>query len=145
MTTLLDSLRFRYVRTHSGQAQRNRRRRSRKAVLDFRPEWGLMALEDRTLLSSVQWMNQAGGDWDTGSNWSGGFVPGASDDVTIDVSPGITVTHSQNDPDSVNSLTVSSADTLSISNGSLSIASPLDDRRLVQPDGRDPGRRHRAH
>ena len=119
--TLLDSLRFRHVGTHSGQTQRHHRRRSRKAVLDFRPGWDLIALEDRTLLSSVQWSNPAGGDWDTGSNWSGGIVPGASDDVTIDVSPGITVTHSQNDPDSVNSLTVSSADTLSISNGSLSI------------------------
>jgi len=55
MMTLLDSLRFRHVRTHSGQTQRDRRRPGRKAVLDFRPGWDLIALEDRTLLSSVQW------------------------------------------------------------------------------------------
>jgi hypothetical protein len=49
------------------------------------------------------------------------FVPGPPDDVTISLSPGITVTHSQNDADSVSTLTLSSADTLSISSGSLSI------------------------
>ena len=123
MMTLLDSLRFRHVRTRSGQTRRDRCRPGRKAVFDFQPGWDLIALEDRTLLSSVSWINPAGGDWDTGSNWNTGSVPGASDDVTINLSPGITVTHSQNDADSVGSLTVAGADTLSISNGSLAIES----------------------
>ncbi len=123
MMTLLDSLRFRQFRTRSAQTRCDRRRPGRKAVLDFQPGWDLVTLEDRTLLSSVQWINTAGGDWDTGSNWSTGSVPGASDTVTIDLSPGITVTHAQNDADAVLTLNVASADTLSISNGSLTLES----------------------
>jgi fibronectin-binding autotransporter adhesin len=89
------------------------RRRSK-----YRP--ALECVEDRTLLSSVSWIGGSG-DWDTASHWSTGVVPGPGDDVTIDVSSGITVTHSLADTDSINNLTVSAADTLSISAGSLSI------------------------
>jgi uncharacterized delta-60 repeat protein len=72
----------------------------------------------------VSWINASGGDWDTASNWSTGRVPGASDDVTIDVSSAIIVTHSKNVADSVHSLTVGNTnDSLTLSGGSLSVAS----------------------
>ncbi len=123
MTTIFDSLRSRHLHTRSRQTRRDGRRPGRRAVFEFQPGSDLIALEERTLLSSVNWINPAGGDWDTGSNWNTGSVPGASDDVTLDLSPGITVTHSQDDADSVNTLTLAGADTLSISSGSLSIDS----------------------
>ena len=50
---------------------------SARPSCEFMPGWDLIALEDRTLLSSVNWTNATGGDWDTGSNWSTGSVPGA--------------------------------------------------------------------
>jgi hypothetical protein len=80
----------------------------------FLPGWE--AMEDRTLLSTMDWINAVGGDWDVASNWvnstnpSDQHVPTSSDDAVIDIS-GITVTHSSNTADSVNSLTVSSSDT----------------------------------
>ena len=57
-----------------------------------------------TVLSTVTWINPAGGDWDTASNWDAGRVPAAFDDVVINI-PGITVTHSTSATDSVHSLT----------------------------------------
>src|SRR6266849_1626555 len=48
-------------------------------------------LEDRTLLSTVSWIGGSG-DWNDTSHWSTGALPGATDDVQINVS-GITVTH----------------------------------------------------
>jgi hypothetical protein len=71
------------------------------------------------MLSSVTWVSQSSGDWDTAGNWSGGAVPGAGDDVTINVA-GISITHNQKNSDSINSLTTS--DGISFSNGSLTIA-----------------------
>jgi hypothetical protein len=43
----------------------------------------LEALEDRSVPATISWVNPAGGDWDTPSNWSSGAVPGAGDDVVI--------------------------------------------------------------
>jgi len=84
-------------------------------------------MEDRTLLASMLWANAAGGDWDVASNWvdqsnsNDHHVPTASDDALIDQA-GITVTHSSSTSDSVNSVTVASGTTLSLSNGTMSIA-----------------------
>ena len=39
MTTLFDSLRCRLSHSHTARSQRDRRRNSRKAVLDFQPGW----------------------------------------------------------------------------------------------------------
>ena len=92
----------------------------------FRPDWERM--EDRTLLATMLWTNAAGGDWDVASNWvnqanpSDQHVPTASDDAQINLA-GITVTHAAGSSDSVNSLTVASGTTLSLSNGTLAIAS----------------------
>jgi hypothetical protein len=67
----------------------------------------------------VTWVG-GNGDWDVASNWSTGAVPGAVDDVAINVS-GITITHASGASDSIRSL-ISQAD-INISAGSLSIAS----------------------
>src|SRR4051794_41004017 len=87
----------------------------------------LELLEDRLMLSPVRWINSSGGDWDTPSNWSTGALPGTGDDAIIDM-PGITVTHSANATDAINSVT--SQATLGISGGSLSIATSSTTRNL---------------
>ena len=80
-----------------------------------RIEW----MEPRTLLSAVTWTG-GGGDnnWDTAANWSTDSVPTSGDDVTINIAAN--VVHSDNDDDSINSLT--STEPLTISGGTLSIA-----------------------
>ena len=46
-------------------------------------------LEDRQLLTTVSWINPAGGIWNTASNWrddvGANRVPAAADDVVIDL------------------------------------------------------------
>jgi hypothetical protein len=83
------------------------------------------ALENRVMLSIVTWTNTSGGDWDTAANWSGGTVPGAGDDVTIDVPGGVAITHSQNVIDAIHSL--SASDPITLGRGTLSVASSLSD------------------
>ncbi|MGO8902793.1 MAG: hypothetical protein ACLQU5_31285, partial [Isosphaeraceae bacterium] len=109
-----------------GRRSRNARRRSARGKLwAFRPACERM--EDRTLLATMLWSNAAGGDWDLATNWvdqsnsNDHHVPTASDDALIDQA-GITVTHSSSTSDSVNSVTVASGTTLSLSNGTMSIA-----------------------
>lgn len=52
----------------------------------------LDCLEGRTLLSAVSWTGAAGDNlWGTPLNWSGGTVPGAGDDVTVDVASSPTI------------------------------------------------------
>jgi hypothetical protein len=68
-------------------------------------------LEDRTVPSTVTWINSAGGDWDTASNWldsstNTNHTPGTIDDAVINTS-GITVTHSSTS--SVHNFTLSGA------------------------------------
>jgi hypothetical protein len=77
---------------------RKRARRPRVAALRLYLE----ALEDRTLPSAVTWI-AGNGDWDVASNWSTGAVPGAADDVDLNV-PGVTITHAAATAHSVNSL-----------------------------------------
>lgn len=89
---------------------RARRRHALRPRLD--------ALEERTLLSTVTWINPSGGDWDTPSNWSSGALPGPSDDVVIN-QPDITVTHNGGN-DSVNSIT--SQDPITLNGGTLGVA-----------------------
>jgi hypothetical protein len=76
-------------------------------------------LEDRLTPSTVSWINPAGGDWDVGTNWSTGNVPGADDDAAVGFS-GITITHNASNADSVNSL--QSEASLDLEGGSLTIA-----------------------
>jgi YD repeat-containing protein len=89
-------------------------------------------LEDRILLSVVNWINTAGGDWDTPGNWSTGQVPGAADDAVITYS-NITVTHDTNSSDSINSITSQAG--LILSGGTLTVASTLDSTNAVTLEG----------
>src|SRR5262249_34524545 len=77
----------------------------------------LEPLEDRTLLSVINWVNTAGGDWGTASNWDLNRIPIATDDVVINLA-GITVSHTSGS-DTIRSLT--STDVLNLSGGSLTI------------------------
>jgi len=63
-----------------------------------------------------------GGNWDLGSNWQGGVVPGAADTAVITglTSPGTVYLDSGN-ADAVNSLTTDSTTTLEVITGSLSL------------------------
>jgi hypothetical protein len=69
------------------EARRARRARTRRSVLALAP------LEDRTMMSTVRWINPAGGDWDTTSNWDSGTVPGPGADGVIEVAGAPTITH----------------------------------------------------
>ena len=76
-------------------------------------------LEHRRLLATDNWISVSSGSWDVASNWSTGKVPGATDDVVINV-PGAspTVTIGSN-VESVASITT--ADPLVISGGGLTV------------------------
>jgi hypothetical protein len=64
------------------------------------------------------WINPVGGDWDNRNNWSGNFVPKATDDAVIFV-PGVVVTHKSSRASSLHALYCTA--TLDVSAGSLSI------------------------
>jgi len=76
--------------------------------------------------STVSWMNPAGGFWDVAANWSTGVVPGANDDVLIDVPGAVTITY-RTGATAINSLHSTKAFTLS--GGTLTVAD------TVQVDG----------
>jgi hypothetical protein len=106
------------VMTMRQRSSTSRRRNGGRGSRTYAPrlEW----IEARTLLSPVSWTGNAhDNNWDTPGNWSGGAVPGPADDVTISVNAN--VVHSNNVSDSINSLT--STQPLTISGGTLSIAS----------------------
>jgi hypothetical protein len=67
-----------------------------------RRKLALEILEDRVVPAAVTWI-AGNGDWDVATNWSTGTVPGAADDVDINVS-GVTITHTAATAHSVNSL-----------------------------------------
>src|SRR5262249_51753205 len=75
----------------------------------------LETLEDRTSPAVVRWV-AGSGNWATPANWSTGRVPGPTDEVVINVSGTITVTHSQAN-DSIHSLI--SENDLAFTGGSL--------------------------
>src|SRR5687767_9396317 len=90
-------------------------RRGKAGARRVRP-W-LEVLEDRTLLSTFHWLNNASGDFNTAANWQENAVPGATDDAEINFA-GITVTSASSR--SINGLTSSA--TLSITGGTFTIA-----------------------
>ena len=102
----------------------NRRSHSRRfgtspAARRFRLH-DIEVLEERRLLTSVQWISKSSGNWDVASNWSTNKVPGSGDDVTINVggaTPTITIDSGNQ---SVRSL--SASDPLSITGGALEVS-----------------------
>src|SRR6266480_1767921 len=74
----------------------------------------LEPLEERTLLSAVNWINPGSGNWDVPANWNGGSVPGSGDDVIINTAAPATILIQTGDTEQVNSLTTAANDTLSL-------------------------------
>ncbi len=87
-------------------------------------------------MATINWTSIAGGDWSDAGAWSGGVVPGASDDAVIQGSANYTVTVTK--AEAADSLTVNNPSALvSISTGgALSLGSGIDlesgDLRLSQ-------------
>jgi hypothetical protein len=94
-------------------------------------------LECRDLPSTVTWINPTGGYWSVGSNWSSGSTPAPGDDVIINQPGNITITHTQNVLDTINSLTLS--DTLTLSGGSLNATTIQNSGTLVVGSGTSVG------
>ena len=107
----------------------------------------LERLEDRTVLDAVNWINAAGGDWDTAANWvdtadNSHHVPGATDDVTINVAGNVTITHNQNVTDAINSL--SATDIVQLNAGTLNVAAALEQHQQFSDARRYAWKRDRA-
>lgn len=84
-------------------------------------------LESRVLLSAAtltadNWINAAGGDWDTAANWSAG-VPTATSQVTINLTGTETITHATAANDSCSSIT--SNEPITLSAGTLNVATTI--------------------
>ncbi len=96
---------------------------SRRQLTTRRP--AIEGLEDRTLLSTINWSTTAaptGGNWDTGSNWQEGVAPGPSDTAVIKGLTGSGIVYlNSNQSDSVFALTTDSTTTLKIISGSLAL------------------------
>jgi hypothetical protein len=72
----------------------------------------LEPLEDRTLPATITWI-AGSGNFDVGSNWSGGVVPGPNDVAVIDTgSTAATITIQYSDNLQVQAINTASADTL---------------------------------
>ncbi len=102
----------------------------------FQP--GLEELEDRTVLNAVNWINAAGGDWDTAANWvdtsnNSNHVPTLADDVTINVPGNVIITHNQNITDALNSLTAN--DIVQLKAGTLNVTAALSSTSSFQMQG----------
>jgi fibronectin-binding autotransporter adhesin len=113
--------RTRSVSRSNSICQANRRRRARKGPAGCR--LFIEMLEDRTVLSTINWNNPAGGDWDVASNWDLGRLPASGDDVVINIAVTGPITHSQNLTDSINSFTAS--DPFIVSEGTLNVATTV--------------------
>ena len=106
-----------------GSTTRKSRRSTRFRLPSFE------SLEKRVVPTTIFWLNPAGGNWDTASNWMGGVVPGAGDDAVINVAGNVTIAHSNNTTDNVQSVTAS--DPITLSAGTLSVAGSFSDSSTV--------------
>jgi RHS repeat-associated protein len=101
---------------------RGRRRRSRRARWERRQTaCAVEQLEDRVLLTAVAWTGAGDGtSWNNAKNWSIQTVPGAGDDVTINLASSQTIIYSSAAGNTtINSL--NGNDPFSITGGSLTI------------------------
>jgi alpha-L-arabinofuranosidase len=76
---------------------------------------------EERVLPSVSWVGGATGSWVVAANWSNDSVPTSTTDILINTSAPANITIPAGDVESIDSLTVGSNDTLTITNGSLSI------------------------
>jgi hypothetical protein len=99
----------------------NGRSRARRTAVGAAVNYTLERLECRLLLTTTNsWAAVGGGDWDVASNWALGHVPTAGEDAVINLPASDTVTFSDNDSDSVNSIT--STASLNLTKGTLTVA-----------------------
>ena len=80
-------------------------------------------LEDRLVPATVSWINLGSGNWDVGSNWSSGAVPGSGDTAVINTTGNATITVQSSDDIQVLAIMTGNTDTLSIDGGSLEVTS----------------------
>src|SRR6185312_2012627 len=74
-------------------------------------------------MATITWTGGVSGDWTTTADWSTGTVPGATDDVIIDVAGGYTVTISS--AQSINNLTLNAAGVTLADNSRLTLGGTL--------------------
>ena len=91
------------------------------------------SLEVRLAPATINWINPAGGDWDTASNWQGGVLPGPNDEAVINEPGNVTITHSGSTTDSVGSVTAS--DPIKLSGGTLDVSGNFRDSSAVALSG----------
>ncbi|HKI21775.1 MAG TPA: hypothetical protein VKA15_28045, partial [Isosphaeraceae bacterium] len=108
-----------FFRTSNPRSRKSRCVAPFRSTKNRRLRLGWEALEARTVLSTVSWINASGGDWSTPANWSGDAVPNVTQDaiINIAVSGPITI----DSADAAHSLTDTSA-SLDLTGGSLSLA-----------------------
>jgi hypothetical protein len=74
-------------------------------------------------MTAIKWASGKSGNWNTAADWTGGVVPGAGDDVTIDAAGAFTVNISA--ADAAHSLTLDNATATIVDTGHLTIGSTL--------------------
>ena len=93
------------------------RRREARSLRALHLGRAIESLEDRVVMAAIMWAGPStGGIWELGSNWSGGKVPTAADDVTINLSATGTVQVTR-PGDVANSLTTNATSALQLDNG----------------------------
>src|SRR5262249_59871024 len=107
-----------WVKSRQTTGQKNRCKRRVSSLLWLEP------LEEIVLLNgTVTRINAGGGDWGTASNWRDqngvNRLPGATDDAVINVPGNVSITHAVNAVDTVASLTL--GDAFSLSAGTLAV------------------------
>jgi hypothetical protein len=108
------------ARTRSGRKS-SLRSRARKLALWSSRLGAFESLEQRILLSAVAWTGAGDGkSWNDAQNWSTRTIPGASDDVTIDLTNSQTIIYSSASGNTtIGSL--NGSDPFSITGGSLTV------------------------
>lgn len=82
---------------------------------------GVVTIVNDDIASGVRWINPDSGDWNTASDWSTGTVPGADDNVTIDLPGGANPTVTVSTPAVARSIT-STEHLAVVTGGSLTVA-----------------------
>jgi hypothetical protein len=75
-------------------------------------------------MSAIEWTNTAGGDWGVAGNWSSGTLPGAADDVSIDIAGPYTATIDS--AEAAHSLSLGAAGATVQLNNTLTLGTTLD-------------------